>query len=97
LDIRWGYHNIHICEGHKERAAFSTHRGLFHPKVMLFGLTNSPTTFQSFMNFIFAPLIAKGEVAVYLDDIVIFAKTLAKLREIMHTIFGILQKYNLFL
>jgi hypothetical protein len=29
LDIHWGYHNIHICEGHEERAGFSMHRGLF--------------------------------------------------------------------
>jgi hypothetical protein len=97
LDIHWGYHNIRIHEGHEERAVFSTHRGLYHPKVMLFGLTNSPATFQSFMNFIFTPLIAKGEVTVYLDDIIIFAKTLAKLRKITHTVFGILQKYDLFL
>jgi hypothetical protein len=64
---------------------------------MLFSLTNFPATFQSFMNFIFTLLIAKGEVAVYLDDIIIFAKMLAKLHEITHTIFGILQKYDLFL
>ena len=81
LYIRWGYHNIRIKEGHEDRAAFSTHRGLYRPNVMLFGLTNSPATFQSFMNFIFAPLIALGVVAVYLDDIVIYAKTLALLRE----------------
>ena len=70
---------------------------LYHPKVMLFGLMNSPATFQSFMNFIFAPLIALGEVAVYLDDIVIFAKTLLKLCKITHKVLGILQEYNLFL
>ena len=64
---------------------------------MLFGLTNSPATFQSFMNFIFTPLVALGEVAVYLDDIVIFAKTLLKLREITHKVLGILQEYDLFL
>ena len=64
---------------------------------MLFGLMNSPATFQSFMNFIFAPLIALGEVVVYLNDIVIFAKTLLKLHEITHKVLGILQEYNLFL
>ena len=49
------------------------------------------------MNFIFAPLIALGEVVVYLDDIVIFAKTLLKLRKITHKVLGILQEYDLFL
>ena len=97
LDIRWGYHNICIKEGHEDRAAFSTHHGLYHPKVMLFGLTNSPVTFQSFMNFIFGPLIALGVVAVYLDDIVIFAKTLELLQEYIDQVFQILQDYDLFL
>ena len=45
LDIQWGYHNIYIHKGHKERAAFSMHKGLYQPNVMLFGLMNSPTTF----------------------------------------------------
>ena len=97
LDICWGYHNIRIKEGHKDRAAFSTHRGLYCPKVMLFGLMNSPATFQSFMNFIFAPLIALGVVAVYLDDIVIYAKTLALLCEYTDQVFQTLQDYDLFL
>ena len=64
---------------------------------MLFGLTNSPATFQSFMNFIFTPLITLGEVAVYLNDIVIFSKTLLKLCEITHKVLGILQEYDLLL
>jgi hypothetical protein len=38
---------------------------------MFFGLTNSPATFQSLMNSIFADLIAQGKVAVYLNDILI--------------------------
>ena len=45
LDICWGYHNIRIKEGHEERAALLTYHGLYHPKFMLFGLINSPTTF----------------------------------------------------
>ena len=46
LDIRWGYHNIRIQEEDQWKAAFKTLYGLFKPKVMFFGLTNSPPTFQ---------------------------------------------------
>ncbi len=53
LDIRWGYNNICIREGDKEKAAFKTRYGLFEPMVMYFGLTNSPATFQTMMNYIF--------------------------------------------
>ena len=74
MDIRWGYNNICICEGDKWKAAFRTNMGLFEPTVMFFGLTNSPATFQNFMNHIFKPLIDQGTVTVYMDDILIFTQ-----------------------
>ena len=49
------------------------------------------------MNFIFAPLITLGVVAVYLDNIVIYAKTLDLLCEYTDQVFQILQDYDLFL
>jgi hypothetical protein len=71
FDVRWGYHNVRIRRGDEWKAAFVTNQGLFEPKVMFFGLTNLPATFQSLMNSIFANFIAQGKVAVYLDDILI--------------------------
>jgi len=41
---------------------------------MSFGMTNSPTTFQTIMNEVFRTVIAEGIVVVYLDDILIFTK-----------------------
>ena len=52
-------------EGDEWKAAFRTNRGLFEPLVMFFGLTNSPTTFQTMMNHLFRDLINKGKVVVY--------------------------------
>jgi len=46
FNIRWGYNNIRICEGDEWKGAFKTQRGLFKPKVMFFGMSNSPTSFQ---------------------------------------------------
>jgi hypothetical protein len=43
---------------------------------MYFGLTNSPATFQTMMNEIFQDLITEGIVSVYLNDILIFTKSL---------------------
>jgi len=83
FDVRWGYNNVWIKEGDKWKAAFVTNQGLFEPKVMFFGLTNSPAMFQSLMNSIFVDLIALGKVAVYLDDILIFTKTLDEHRAIV--------------
>ena len=36
---------------------------------MFFGMCNSPATFQVMMDLIFADLIEKGYVIVYMDDI----------------------------
>ena len=45
FDVRWGYNNVRIKDGHQWKATFITHKGLFEPTVMFFGLTISPTTF----------------------------------------------------
>jgi hypothetical protein len=97
FDVRWGYHNICIREGDEWKAAFSTNCGLFQPKVMYFGLTNSPATFQSLMNSIFADLIAKSEVVVYMDDILIYSSDLEHHRKIVREVLSRLQKYDLYL
>ena len=59
FDIHWGYHNIHICKGEEWKGVIVTNRGLHKPKVMYFGMTNSPATFQALMNSVFTDLIAK--------------------------------------
>ena len=64
---------------------------------MFFGLTNSPATFQSLMNSIFADLIAVGKVAVYLDDILIFTATLEEHHKIVHEVLRRLRKHDLYL
>ena len=38
---------------------------------MFFGLSNSPATFQRFMNDSFRDMIAEGWLVVYMDDILI--------------------------
>ena len=97
FDVRWGYHNIHIKEGDEWKAAFVTNRGLFEPKVMFFGLTNSPATFQALMNAIFADLIAEGKVAVYLDDILIWSSDRSEHWKVTHEVLERLKKHNLYL
>ena len=95
LDIRWGYNNIRMKEGDEWKAAFWTNRGLFEPLVMFFGLCNSPTTFQTMMNHIFRDLINKEKVVVYMDDIMIFTKTLDEHRQIVREVLKILHENKL--
>ena len=69
LDVRWGYNNVCIKEGDEWKAAFKTSDGLFELTVMFFGLTNSPTTFQTMMDDNLKEEIDKGDTSVYMDDI----------------------------
>jgi hypothetical protein len=64
---------------------------------MFFGLTNSPATFQTMMDDIFDDLITEGVVVVYLDDILIFTKTLEEHREVTRKVLDLLRLHNLFL
>ena len=76
FDVHWGYNNIRIKAGDKEKGAFKTKYSLFEPLVMFFGLTNSPSTFQTMMNHIFRDLHIRHlqfgtRIIVYMDDILI--------------------------
>ena len=75
MDIHWGYNNIQIHKGDKWKATFKTNKGLFKPMVMFFGMCNSPAMFQSMMDRIFVTMIEEKLVIIYMDDILIFAKT----------------------
>ena len=64
---------MRIKDGHQWKAAFITHKGLFEPTVMFFGLTNSPATFQCFMNDSFHDMIAEGWLVIYMDNLLIYS------------------------
>ncbi len=97
LNVCWGYNNVRIRKGDKEKATFRMNHGLFEPTVMFFGLTNSPATFQWMMNDIFRDLIREGKVTIYLDDILIFSKDLNEHQQIVKHVLQHLHENKLFL
>jgi hypothetical protein len=97
LDVRWGYNNVWIKEGDEWKATFRTNCGLFEPLVMFFGLTNSPATFQTMLNEIFQDLIMEGVVCVYIDDILIYTRTLEEHRRISRLVMEWLWKHKHYL
>ena len=87
----------HLNQGDEWKGAIVTNWGLYEPKVMYFGMTNSPATFQALMNSVFTDLIAKGDVAVYMDDILIYTPELKEHRKVVHEVLKRLEHYNLYL
>ncbi len=102
LDIRWGYNNVRIHEGDEKKATFKTRYGLFEPTVMYFGLTNSPATFQTMMNFIYCDVILKHEpfgmtICVYMDNISIATRTtLDDHKRAVHDVLKVVQLHDLY-
>ena len=97
FDLRSGYNNVRIKDGDQWKAAFKTHRGLFEPTVMFFGLCNSPATFQTMMNAIFKDMIDEGWMVIYMDDILIFSNDIDEHQRRTLRVLKRLQENDLFL
>ena len=50
VDLRNAYHQIRIHEGDEWKTAFQTRYGHFEYQVLPFSLTNTPATFQAYIN-----------------------------------------------
>ena len=94
LDLRAGYNNVRIASGHEWKTAFRTRYGSFEYLVMPFGMTNSPATFQHFMNDIFRDM-TDDFVVIYLDDILIFSADPAKHEQHVRLVLERLRHHNL--
>jgi transposase InsO family protein len=75
LDLRGAYNLIRMKEGEEWKTAFRTRYGLYEYLVMPFGLTNAPATCQELVNNVLRTHLDQTVVA-YLDDILVYSKTL---------------------
>ena len=60
---------------------FRTRSGLYEYLVILFGLANTPSTFQNYINDVLRPDILDVFGTAYVDDILIYSQTLKEHRK----------------
>ncbi|GJZ88005.1 putative reverse transcriptase domain-containing protein [Tanacetum coccineum] len=95
IDLRSGYHQLHIKEEYIPITAFRTIYGHFEFQVMLFGLTNAPTMFMDLMNRVCKPYLDKF-VIVFIDDILVYSKDEEEHGKHLKTILELLKKERLY-
>nr|CAD1838500.1 unnamed protein product [Ananas comosus var. bracteatus] len=95
LDLRSGYWQVRIAEGDEAKTTCVTRYGAFEFLVMPFGLTNAPATFCTLMNNLFHDHLDKF-VVIYLDDIVVYSKTLEEHVEHLRIVFQTLKEHSLY-
>ncbi|GBG76310.1 hypothetical protein CBR_g22058 [Chara braunii] len=93
IDLKSGYHQIAIRPEDQHKTAFQIRYGLYEFVVMPFSLCNAPGTFQHAMNRIFHNYLDKF-VIVYLDDILIFSKTVEEHVAHLDKVLGLLRQHK---
>ena len=95
LDLTQAYYQVRLQPEDIPKTAFSTPDGLFQFKVLCFGLTNAPATFQALVNEVFGDILGKSLLA-YLDDLLIFSKTREEHVQALRTVLLRLRQHKLY-
>ena len=94
MDLHSQYWQVNMEEADKPKTAFRTRKGLFQFKVMPFGMSNSPSTFQRLMDKVLRGLQWE-KCLKYLDDIIVFGKTFPETLDNLRCVMQRLKAANL--
>lgn len=94
LDLAQGFHQIELDENSVEKTAFTVDNRHLMFKRMPFGLRNAPATFQRVMDHVLRPFLYKF-CFVYMDDVIIYSKSIEEHAQHLSSILRILREVNL--
>ena len=80
IDIRQAFHKLRIAMESEDLTTFNSRFGAYKYKVLPFGLSGGPSTWQHFINDVLFDYLDKFCTA-YLDDILIYSKNMKEHRE----------------
>nr|GEU39235.1 putative reverse transcriptase domain-containing protein [Tanacetum cinerariifolium] len=95
IDMRYGYHQLRVCEEDIPKTAFKTRYSHYEFQVMPFGLTNAPAVFMDLVNQMCRPYLDKFMI-VFIDDILIYSKSKQEHEEHLKLILELLKKDELY-
>lgn len=95
LDLKNGFHHVRMNETSIPFTSFVTPLGQFEYLKMPFGLTNAPKVFSRFTQQIFADLIKREEIILYMDDILIATEAVPEHFIILKKVFNLAAKFDL--
>ena len=95
IDLKSGYYQIRIVDGDIEKTTCRTRYGSYEFLVMPFGLCNAPSTFTTLMNTIFREEM-DDFVIVYIDDILVYSKTVEEHVRHLEVVLGRLRDNKLY-
>ena len=94
FDLRSSYHQVKVASQDRDKTTFICPRGMYRYCTMPFGLCNAGATFQRLMNVVM-PGLHLEVCLVYLDDIILFSRTVEEHLERLVRILGRLESAGL--
>ena len=71
LDLRWGFHQLELAEESRNITTFSTHKGLYRYKRLIFGISAAPEIYQHAIQQVLAGCEGAQNIS---DDIIIHGR-----------------------
>ena len=94
LDLHSGYWQVGVDPKDRPKTAFIIRKGLFHFRVLPFGLCNAPATFERLMETVLAGL--QWDICLkYINDIIVYGKTFEEALKNLESVFERLRQAGL--